>query len=236
MGLLLIANYFKQLKTAFKLDTRGQIMDVIKKGLTSLSFACIGFLMAFIGISKPNFAEAAMNEMKAKLALGNRNSQIEVYFVTDWFCPSCRKVEPLMEKIFPKIQTAAAFYFIDYPIHKNSLNFTPYNLAFLVNDKPQYFKARDALIELTSENESPNDQDVMALAQQNQLNFRELSFTEIKSGMEFSDSIVTKYNLNATPVLIITNLKNHKVVKLEGRDEITESRVMKAIESMEKDK
>lgn len=236
VGFLLIATYFKQLKTTFKSDNRGQIMDVLKKGLTTLSFAFVGFLMAFIGVSKPNLAEAAINDMKEKLAFGNRNSPIEVYFVTDWFCPSCRKVEPLIEKIFPAIQSRAAFYFIDYPIHKKSLNFTPYNLAFMINDRQHYFKARDALTVLAEENDSPNDQDVASLAQKNRLNFRELSFVEVKGGMEFFDKIVEKYNLNATPVLIFTNVKNNKVVKLEGRDEITESRVMKALESVSPEK
>jgi thiol-disulfide isomerase/thioredoxin len=231
VGLLLIANYFKQLKNPFKLDNRGQIMDFIKKGLASLSFAFIGFLMAFVGISKQNYAEAAVSEIKDKLAFGNKNSPVEVYFVTDWFCPSCRKVEPLIERIFPKIQSKVAFYFIDYPIHKHSLNFTPYNLAFLINDRQQYMKARDALMVLTTENESPNDQDIMALANQNHLNFRELSFMEVKAGMEFFEKTVEKYNLNSTPVLIITNVKNNKTIKLDGRDEITEANIMKAIES-----
>lgn len=233
-GIVLPADYFKYSLPSSKLNRRGQIMEAIKKGLTSLSFMFVGFLMAFIGVSKFDYAQAAMTEMQDKLAFGNKNSPIEVYFVSDWFCPSCRRVEPLIEKIYPKIQSKVKFYFIDYPIHKKSLNFTPYNLAFMVNDKPQYFRARNALTELAQENESPNDEDIMQLAKQDGLKFEELSFINVKNGMEFFDQIVDKYKLRATPVLIITKPRANKMVKLEGLDEINEQSIMKAIDSMEK--
>lgn len=235
-AVLLATNYIKQLRASYKFDNRGLIMDLVKKSLASVSFAFIGFLLAFVGITKQNYAEAAVNDIKERLVLGNKNSQTEVYFISDWFCPSCRKVEPVIEKIYPKIQSKAAFYFVDYPIHKHSLNFTPYNLAFLVHDRSQYLKARNALMSLAKGNQSPNDEDIISLAQKNHLNFQELSFIEVKAGMEFFDQIVDKYNLNSTPVVIVTNAKTKKAVKLEGRDEITEARVMKAIESMNADK
>ncbi len=213
-------------------NNRGDMMNKFKQGLTSLSFIVLGFLMAFIGVSKPDTAAAAINDMKERLAFGKKNSPIEIYFVSDWFCPSCKKVEPLIEKIFPEVISQATFYFIDYPIHKKSMNFTPYNLAFLVNNKSQYFKARQALSELTEETETPTDQDVIKMARKHGLVFKELAFLDVKNGMDYFDKIVEKYDLNSTPTLIITNTRNNRTIKLEGRDEISEDKVLKALESI----
>ncbi|MFI5344353.1 MAG: thioredoxin domain-containing protein [Chlamydiales bacterium] len=233
-GLVMPANYYKTLFLTLQSNHRGQIMGTIKKGLASLSFVLVGFLMAFMGVSKPDLAQAAMNDIKDRIAFGSKESHVEVYFVSDWFCPSCKKIEPLIEQLFPKIQSQVAFYFIDYPIHKKSFNFVPYNLSFLMYDKHQYFKARQALMRLAEENDSPTDEDIIKLAQANQIPFKELSFVDVKSGMEWFDQIVDKYHLNATPVMIITYPGHNKMIKLEGRDEITEEAVLKAIDTVKK--
>lgn len=230
-ALVLFAGY---LKTTIQSHNRGAVVQTIKQGFTSLSFIVFGFLMAFIGISNPNSAEATAKEIKDKLAFGLRGSPIEIYFVTDWFCPSCKKVEPIMEKLYPKIRSEATFYFIDYPIHKNSMNFSPYNVAFLINNKDHYFKARKLLRDLSEKNESPKDNDVEAAALKAGVAFREISYLDAKSGMDYFDSIVDKYKLKYTPTLIISNSSNHKVITLEGRDEMTEAKILDALEKVGK--
>jgi thiol-disulfide isomerase/thioredoxin len=231
-ALVLLIGYFKGFKTTIQHHNRGETMQKIKQGFTCLSFIVLGFLMAFIGISKPDSAEAAINDIKERVAFGTKNSPVEVYFITDWFCPSCRKIEPMIEKIYPDIKSEVTFYFIDYSIHKKSLNFTPYNLAFLIHDKPHYFKARQMLLELTDQTESPKDEDVTKAARQHGLNFKELSFLDIKTGLEYFEKIVDKYDLKATPTIIITNPKRNSTVKLEGRDEISEEKILNAIEKL----
>lgn len=233
-GLILLIGYLKNFKLSIQHHNRGEIMNKIKQGLSSVVFIFMGFLMAFIGISKPNEAEAAVNEIKERIVFGTKSSPIHVYFITDWFCPSCRKIEPLIEKIYPEIQSKVAFYFIDFPIHRKSLNFTPYNLAFLVNDKNHYFEARDILSDLSEKSESPDDEEVTKLAKKQGITYKELSFLDVRAGIDFFDTIVDKYDIRATPTIIITNTKNNKVVKLEGRDEITESKVLEAIDKVKK--
>jgi protein-disulfide isomerase len=233
-GAALSSNYIKALYRDIKQRNRGNIMGHIKQGLTSLSFIVLGFLMAFVGVSKPNEAEAAMEEMKTRLAFGTLNSPVEVYFVTDWYCPSCKKVEPQIEKILPEIKSKSAFYFIDYPIHKKSLNFTPYNLDFLIYDKTNYLNARKALSDLSEKTETPNDNDILKIAKANNLTFNELSYLEVKTGIDLFDKIVEKYDLSGTPTIIITNTKTNKVIKLEGRDGISEDKIKDAVDSMAK--
>lgn len=229
-AIVLMTGYLKNFKLAIQHQHRGEIMRKIKQGLSSFSFILFGFLIAFIGIGKVNYAEAAVNDIKERIVFGKKDSPVQVYFITDWYCPSCKKIEPLIEKLYPKIKSDVAFYFIDYPIHRKSLNFTPYNLAFLVNDKNRYFKAREVLNSLSDEEEAPSDEEVTRLAKKKGITYKELSFLEVKAGVDFFDNIVEKYNIRATPTIIITNPKKNKVIKLEGRDEISESAVLEAIE------
>lgn len=230
---VLLTRYIYHFRIAIQQHNRGEIMQKIKQGISFLSFVLMGFLLAFIGISKFNYAEAAVDEIREQLSFGNKKSPTEIYFVTDWFCPSCKKIEPEIEKIYPKIKSQVLFYFIDYPIHRKSLNYTPYNLAFLINDKEHYFKARDILNKLAEDNDTPNDKDIIKVTKKQGIKFKELSFLDVKAGIDFFDQIVEKYDIKATPTMIITNTKTRKVIKLEGRNEITDSKILTAIEQVQ---
>lgn len=210
----------------------GESMHMIKTGLKQIPLFFLGFFLAFVGISKANSAQAAAEMMKERIAFGNRNSQVEVYIISDWFCPSCKKIEPLIEKMVADIYSKAAIYFIDYPIHTKSSNFSPYHLAFLIYNKPQYFQARVMLTALAENNDSPTDQDVVTAARKVNLTFNELSYLDVKSGIEYFDGIVKKYDLSATPTIIVRNIKTDKNVKFEGRDEISEEKILKALETL----
>ncbi len=224
--------YVKELIYAIQKHNKDAIMDHLKSASTFVLFVFIGFLIAFFGTTKIDAAEVAIEEIKNKIAFGSHGSPIEMYIVTDWFCSSCNKLEPVIEKIVAKVYPKAAIYFIDYSIHKNSLNFVPYNISFMINSKNQYFLARRALAELGGKNENPTDEDVAAVAQKYQIPFRELPYKDIKAGMDYFDKIVSKYDLDSTPTVLIVNTKNNKVVKMEGRDEISEEKIIKAIDSM----
>lgn len=229
-ALALIGNY---MYTTLKQGTSGDTtMNKIKKTLTSLSLFVIGFLMAFAGVTKVDPLAAAVADMKSQLEMGTHGSPVEVYFVSDWFCPSCKKVEPRMEKIYAAVQSKVSFFFVDYPIHAKSMNFSPYNLAFLINDKAQYLKARHMLQTLAEQTDSPKEIDIIKQAKKEGLNFKELSFLDVKTGMQYFDDIVQKYELDATPILIVYNTKTNKYTKLEGTEGITEEKVLKAVDKI----
>jgi uncharacterized membrane protein/thiol-disulfide isomerase/thioredoxin len=227
---------FKNLYISIQHNKEGIMTNIIKKTLGFFSFFILGFLFAFMGVEKINAAEVGVKNIKSRLALGKTDSQIEVYFVSDWFCGSCKAVEPIIQGIYPKLQSQAAIYFVDYPIHQQSMNFTPYNLAFLINDKKQYFTARQILTELASETETPNDKEVSQLARKKGLSFDELNFTDVKTGIAFFDSIIEKYKLNSTPTFIITNTKTHQTKILEGSNEITQAQILKAFQEVSSSK
>lgn len=210
----------------------GQAMKTIKKVLNSIPIFLCGVFVAFVGISKPDQNLIAMNSMKEKIEFGNVNSSLEVYFISDWFCPSCKKVESVMSKLAPSIMKQARFYFIDFAINPETTNYSPYNLDFLVYNKPNYLKIREALVKLTQTNKSPDDAAIAKAAESVGENLKELSYGEIKGGLSFFDEVATKYKVKSTPTLIIVNTKTNDVKQLKGAKEITEVHVLDAIKAL----
>ena len=155
-------------------------------------------------------------------------------YVIRWFCPACKKIEPEFEKLYPQIASKATIYFVDYPIHKKSLNFTPYNLAFLIHNKSQYFKARQALADLTTKTETPTDNDIIKQTNRYGIAYSELTFLDVKNGIDFFDKISEKYNLQATPTIIVTNTHKNLTTKFEGSDEFNPEKILKTIEKLNK--
>lgn len=230
-GIVYLTGFIKNLINS---NNRGELMNKIRQGFSTLSIAILGFLLAFIGVSAINPADVAAAEMKEKMAFGKVGSNIEVYFVTDWYCKACRKVDPIFEKLYPDIRKEATVYFIDYAIHKNSNNFIPYDISFLINNKSQYFKARNVLLDLASKNEAPTEQDVSNAVKKYNIPYKELPYLEIKNGTDFFQKVIEKFNLDATPIIIVTNTKTNKVIKLDGLTEITEASIKKALEDVKK--
>lgn len=226
--------FLKNFIKSIKQGNRGELMKNIAIPLKTMPFFFLGLLLALVGITKIDPAHAAAEDMKRKIAFGQPNTPIEVYFISDWFCPACRKVEPIFEKLLPKMLNQSSIYFVDYPIHSKTLNYSPYNLAFLINNKLHYFEARYALFELAEKIDSPTDEDIAQAAKKANIPFKELSYIDIKSGLDFFDSVVKKNDLDSTPTIIIYNTKTKKSQKFEGYDEISEAKVMKAFETLSK--
>lgn len=181
-------------------------------------------LMFIINLSFACLQATQSDKIKNEIVLGNPTSKIEIYVISDWFCGSCKRIEPKIEQIFSSFQNKAAFYFVDYPIHKDTSNYTPYHLAFLVNNKYQYKEARQALLELSKKEKDPSDDAVSQMAQNYGVKLQELSFTEVKQGMSFFDKLIKQYKVNSTPTLIIVNKETSESEKLRG-NEINETKV-----------
>lgn len=227
-------DYFKKLSFTIKTGNRGEVMRKIQSGLRSIPFLLFGLLLAFIGVGKVDQAQAAEKDIQERITFGTKGKTIQIYFASDWFCPSCRKVEFVIEKLLPEIQSDVSFFFIDYPLHRKSLNYSPFNLAFMVNDPQNYFQARHMLFNLAQDKDAPTDEDIQKAAKEEGIGFKELSYSDVKAGMDFFDKIVKKYNMEYTPTLIIVNTKTDKFIKLEGTNEITETNILKSLEKIKK--
>ena len=183
----------------------------------------IGLCLTVIGVKKE--AEAAGLDPY----LGKTDSQTVVYFISDWFCPGCRKIESVIEKMYPEIVKMAKIGFVDFPIHPETSNFTPYNVQFLVYEKDKYIQLRHALNELSLKTKSPTNEDVQAAIAPYGVKLQQLNFMDVMAGMKLNESIYRGFGVTATPTVVVTNPKTKKTKKLVGDNQISRQSVIDAI-------
>ncbi len=220
--------YISNFKMLLQQRDRG-IMSHIFKGFTGTFALAAGFIIAFGGISKPDELRAEQETVKQQMAFGNLNSAIEVYVFTDWECPACRSLEPMLEKMAPAVMQKARLTFVDDPVHAATLNFTPYNLSFMINNKANYFSLRQGLTELARQTKTPKDAQIEALAKARGQKFTELNYGDVSVGSKYFDHLIRHYDVEGTPTVVVANKTNKKSKKLEGSTEITQTNVLKAI-------
>jgi uncharacterized membrane protein len=189
-------------------------------------FFALGMGGAMLGVKKE--ADAA----ELDLFLGKRSSSTTVYFVSDWFCPACIKMEPVIDDMFPAVAKLARVSFVDYPIHKETINYTPYNLQFLAFEKRKYISLRKALAGLALKTKNPTDASVQAVIKPLGVKLRTLSNSDVLYGMQANLMVYRGFDVNATPSAVITNSKTKKTKTLVG-NQISEQAVKAAISEVE---
>lgn len=230
---LFVIPYFIQL---FQLKTKGESImkhrSLIKKAAAYSASLVLGFIIAFSGTVNAAAPANSALSVRNEIAFGNRNSHIEIYLFTDWACPSCKKLEPVLAEILPAINNQAKFTFVDFPIHKETLNFVPYNLSFMVYNKDKYLQLRDMLTDISNRTMEPDDKLVQKEASRFNVNYNELHFSKINEGNQFFKEIAEKYDINATPTLVIVNTRTSKNKTLAGTTEITKENILQAIKQL----
>ncbi len=229
-------DYIGKLNRQMKEKVEGELMKSITKGLAGLSVFVLGFLLATIGVSKFDPIQAQQDTLKDNLFFGNKTSPIEVYIFTDWACPACRQLETDLEKMAPTIMKIAKLTFVDDAIHTETLNYSPYNVSFMIKNKKDYFKLRQELTKLALEVETPTDQDVEKIAKKVGTTYQHLSFSDIALSQKYFKQLAKLFSVTKTPTMVIVNAQNKKGKRLIGIPEITEGNVIKAIDSLNNNK
>ncbi len=209
-------------ETFLNINQNGENMlkSKLKFLLTISAFMIIGAGTAMVGVK----AEAA----EMNLYLGKQNTSTTVYFVSDWYCPACIKMEPEIEKIYPSISKNVRVRFVDFPIHKETISYTPYNLSFLLHEKGKYMQLRKALSSVAKRTTKPTDADVQAAIAPLGVKLRPLDQFEVLEGMQ-SDLMVYKgHGVKATPSVVVNNSKTKKMKILVGK-QISEKAIKAAI-------
>lgn len=224
--------YANDLKFYVNESRRSEIMLNLRKGIATATVLVIGFVMAFFGMTKIDALEVAENSIKDSVAFGNLKSPIDVYFFSDWQCPACRQVEPKLKELIPHLTKNARLTFVDFTIHPESLNFTPYNLSFMIHNKKKYLDLRDALTTLSIETETPNDEAVEKLANSHGVTYKQLNYSDVALGLKYFKTLGEEFDINSTPTLVLVNETTKKGKKLFGVAEITAENIDKAIETL----
>jgi thiol-disulfide isomerase/thioredoxin len=209
-------------------DQQGKMM----KNYWNISALCLGFGLAFFGIVQKDDALAAQNSIKDSITFGKKDSNIEVYIFTDWACPACRKAEPEIDKIVEKISPEAKITFVDHVVHPETMNFIPYNLSFMINNKNQYIQLRHMLSEISLKTGKPTEVEVGQAAAKLGAKFDELDYADVAAGIDYFKQLGEKFKVKGTPTLVIVNVASKKGKKLSGGGEITEQNVTEAIKTM----
>lgn len=200
--------------------------------LFSSTALVVGLLAAFLGTSKYDAMEAAENTIKENIVFGPKDSNVEVFLFTDWACPACRKLEPGLEKMSNGITKDARLYFIDHAIHPETLNFIPYHLSFMLNNKPQYFKLRDMLTSISEKTGTPTEEQVAAAASKLGVKYNELNYADVAMGIKYFKALGEKFKIEGTPTMVIVNTETKKGKKLTGNNEITAENIQQAISTL----
>ncbi|MDB2613814.1 vitamin K epoxide reductase family protein [Chlamydiales bacterium] len=204
------------------------------RGGSAVICLTLGFFIALFGVAKPEKTFADGTSENEDPIFGNRNSAIEIYIVSDWFCTACKDLEPKWEKMLPKVMDKATVLFIDRNIHPESMNYMPYNLSFMLKEKPKYLKLRNALASLTKTTETPTAQQVQNEIAYLGVTYTPLNFSDIDSGHRFFQGISKTFKVNSTPTVVITNKKKIKAKKLVGSEEITQENILLWIDNLSK--
>lgn len=210
---------------------RGNVMKSIGKLLGSVAIFWIGFVVSFFAVFKPEPSFADGLDGEDVPYFGNQNSPVEVYYITDWFCPACLKADKKLSPYFSRIMAKSRLFFIDYPIHPETMNYVPYNLSFMLNNKKQYFKIRNALHKLTKKTKTPTPQEVQDAVKIYDVTYVPLNFSDVNEGIKFQEGIIKTFKVKQTPTVVIANRKKLKAKKLTGTN-ITIDKIMKAIDDM----
>lgn len=192
-----------------------------------------GFLCAESGYARETQASAEKS-FKEEIAFGNTQSPIEVFVFTDWKCEPCREIEPDILAASEAIMKNAKLFFIDITSHTGSetIDYTPYDLSFMINNKPQYFKLRKGLMELSLSEKSPDEEQIHALAAMNGTKYIPLNYSEITSALKYFKRKRAEFRVDTSPTIVIVNAFNQKGQKFVGVKQIMEADLADAIKSL----
>ncbi len=210
-------------------DRRGILMIFFKKTSLIALVVAAGFLLAFKGAQKGEAQDKSMN-----IFLGSENSVRELYVFTDWFCPACRKAEPAIEKAVFAAEKNTKIIFIDVPIHPETLNYIPYNLSFLMNEKGKYLQLRRALETLSLTSKEPGPEDVQKAITPLGVTYKPLSFMIVTKGLKYCDETAKTFGVKSTPTVVVTNTKTRKKIQMVGSKDITEQNILTALDEVSK--
>jgi uncharacterized membrane protein len=206
----------------------GSMKTRLKKYSVVVVAVLIGFGSAIFGVQK----EAGAAELD--IYFGKRKSDTTVYFVSDWFCPVCRKIEPDIEKLFPELSSSVRIAFVDLPIHPESANITPYHLQFMLYEKEKYISLRHALDEISRTTKNPTQDQVQTAVAPLGVTLRPPNFLEILNGARQFETICKGFKVTATPTVVIDNSRTRKRKLLVGGNEISRNTIKTAITEVEK--
>ncbi len=224
VGVALAAGYFRNAGKDSG-SGRGTMARHLSKGIILAAAMIAGAYVSFLGLGNPAAADAGT----ISVGLGKQDSDIEVYVFTDWFCQACRQAEPDLEKAYPNIVNRARLIFVEDPIHKESMNFIPYNVSFLVREKEKYLEIRKALARLALRTKDPSPEDVQKAVAPLGVKYRPLNYADLGTAVRYYQALVRSFHVEGTPTLVVYNRRTKSVKQLYGVKDLSYPNILMAV-------
>jgi hypothetical protein len=136
--------------------------------------------------------------------------------------------------MYAELSKSVKLSFVDYPIHKETLNFTPYNLQFMTYEKAKYIHLRRALSALAVKTKNPTPEEVQAAVAPLGVKLRQMDYADVLYGMQADLMVYRGYAVKGTPSVVVVNTKTKKSKVLFGEREISLKAVKDAISEVQK--
>ena len=224
VALRLVEIYLRR-REGISTEARGfkSVAKSFGKSMLVISSLYIGLVIALLGTSLP--VEAGPGVIAHDIWLGKADSNLEVLVVSDWLCPYCHAVEPVIESMLPTISKIARYSYIDDPLHEGSYNYIPANMSLLLNSKLQYAEARKVLLDLAGSNKAPTHIEVTN-ALKNKGIILTLADGEVLKQLARSEAgFLQENHITLTPTVVVRNIKTGARKMLVGSEEITRDKL-----------
>ena len=194
--------------------------------MVALLCLLMGFVVSAVGIDVPQkITEAqaiALAQGTASLStediwFGNAASDVEIYFISDWYCPFCRNSEKDVEKVLPALGKVAKYTFLDLTAHKQSRVLSPYGLSLLLGNKSSYLDGRRALLAVSDNKYVPTDAEILASLKTHGVDYRSADPNRARALDSMSAVFFLHHNIRSTPSVVVVNkaTKQQQIVNVE---------------------
>lgn len=204
-------------------------------------FVIVGFITALVGIESPEGAEQAQAVAVARplatlsnqdIWMGNRTSEVEVYFVSDWYCPFCRVLEKSIDKMLPELGKTAQYTFMDLRIHRESAVLTPFHTSLLLGDKSQYVAGRKVLLAMSAEKKDLAPAEIMIALSDAGVYSKSADYVSASIVESLSAVFFSKNNVRSTPSVVIVNKVTKRQQIIAVPEDITAKNIQAAISAV----
>jgi len=209
--------------------------SMIRKILVAVAVFVVGAVSAFAGITKHDSIAIAQSSFDEKIAFGKQDSPITVYVFTSWSCPACKMIEPKLAGIVTPLESKAKIIFIDHVSDVKTLNYAPYNLSFMLNNRKQYFELRKVLREVGAKTDAPSEEQVEHAVAKIHEKYKQLNYADVEIGIGYFKEMSNEYEITSLPSVVIVNTKNKEHKMLSGTEKVTSEHIISEIDAMQKD-
>lgn len=220
------------------------LLNLFGKALLIVIVAFAGFMVSIVSVGKKQVAlsqramelESAATDMTrqvtallstADIWFGNTKSPIEIYIITDWYCNYCREIDPVVESVLSELGKVARYTWIDVAIHQESMNLIPYGLHFLLNDKPNYLKAREVMLGLTKDGKPVSDHKIRSSLEAAGIIAPQIEKGRVNILFVDGTMMCKAYGITQTPSIVIANTATGKHQILTGTAQITRESLLR---------